>query len=310
MKQNAARRSKFTIDDLLLEAKKYSSRSAFVRGSPWAYHAARNRGWLDQICVHMQISTVYSTVRWDQESARAEAKKYNSRAEFKRERSGAYCYLKDQGVLGDACLHMVEGQNHWHVFELRAVSIKYSRPVDFKFGAAAAYVFARKHGLLDMICCHMTKKAEWTRDDAAAEASKHQTIAEFRAAEGGAYKYALRTGILQDICAHMVPATNGFDKVKPATLYYLRIRTATNLVLYKIGITNRSPKSRITGMGLQNVVAIDVIKTFPFASGREARLVEKAYHREFACHAYTGDPVLGNGNTELFTADVLGLCNN
>lgn len=108
----------------------------------------------------------------------------------------------------------------------------------------------------------------------------------------------------------MTHATCGFRVDKPATLYYLRIRTATNLVLYKIGITNRSPKSRITGMGLQNVVAIDVIKTFPFASGREARLVEKAYHREFACHAYTGDPVLGNGNTELFTADVLGLCNN
>ena len=265
---------------------------------------------LDSICTHMQTSPLYSSVRWRQESARAEAKKHNSRAEFKRECSGAYCYLKDQGALGDACLHMEEGHNHWHVFELRVEALKYATPVGFKSGNYAAYRFAAKHGFLQDICSHMTRKSEWSHESVAAEASKHQTIAEFHAAEGGAYKYALRTGILQDVCVHMAPATNGFDKVKPATLYYLRIRTATNLVLYKIGITNRSPKSRITGMGLQNVVAVDVIKTFPFASGREARLVEKAYHREFACHAYTGDPVLGNGNTELFTADVLGLCHN
>lgn len=139
---------------------------------------------------------------------------------------------------------------------------------------------------------------------------KYSSIGSFLQASGGAYHHASINGYLHEACAHMLPQKSGYKEDKPATLYYLRIRTAAGLVLYKIGITNRAPKSRVAGMGLQNVTAVDVIRTFPFASGREARMVEKAYHREFRHHAYGGDPVLGNGNTELFTADVLGLCHN
>ena len=107
----------------------------------------------------------------------------------------------------------------------------------------------------------------------------------------------------------MGDADHGYKKDESAILYYLMLTTKTGERLWKIGVTNKSIKQRIRSMGRRGST-IDVIRTFPFASGREARMVEKAYHREFRHHAYGGDPVLGNGNTELFTADVLGLCHN
>lgn len=297
----------WTIEDAAAEAAKFSTRFEFQKNSNNAYTFLRRAGLLDNHCSHMNPTNFNRAGVWTIESASASAAKFGKRHEFAKCEAGAYDFLRRHGILDATCAHMMGQMN---LIEARIKSLKFSTRTEFFKYAYSAYEFCRKNNLLNQFCSHMHAPRQWSKDDVVSEAQKHSCVSEFRAAADVAYRLALSGGYIHECCAHMAPATNGFDKVKPATLYYLRIRTATNLVLYKIGITNRSPKSRITGMGLQNVVAIDVIKTFPFASGREARLIEKAYHREFASHAYTGDPVLGNGNTELFTADVLGLCNN
>lgn len=93
----------------------------------------------------------------------------------------------------------------------------------------------------------------------------------------------------------------GFDPFKPATLYYLSVDNGT---YYKIGITNRSVKERFT---LSDMRLINVIKTWDFVSGEDARTKETKILKRYKEFRYVGDDILSSGNSELFNVDVLGL---
>lgn len=98
-------------------------------------------------------------------------------------------------------------------------------------------------------------------------------------------------------------AAYGFDKEKPAILYYLRVKTG-NEVLYKIGVTNRTVQERFSKIDLEKIV---VIKTWYFNSGINALLEEQHIITSHTNFRYIGEKILDSGNTELFTKDVFGL---
>lgn len=94
----------------------------------------------------------------------------------------------------------------------------------------------------------------------------------------------------------------GFNQTKSAILYYLKISIG-DLVVYKIGITNRTVQERFNSTDLEK---IQVLKTWDFPLGADAYNKEQEIlklHKEFK---YTGEPLLSSGNTELFIIDVLG----
>lgn len=91
----------------------------------------------------------------------------------------------------------------------------------------------------------------------------------------------------------------GFDNNKPAILYYLSIN---NGEAYKIGITNRKIKDRYCKSDLMK---IEVLKEWYFVNGIDAKRKEKKILTQFCSDLYTGEPLLNNGNSELFTHDIL-----
>lgn len=287
------------------EALKYSSRGEFSRRSASSYQMLYRHGLLDEACAHMTISPVYVAPKWTHEAVFREAAKYRTRAEFKRKCGGGYTYALTNGILVQACAHMRDGHNFWHVFELMALAIKHGNKSDFIRAEPSAYVFCKKHKLTDLICAHMAQRRDWSnKADVLAEAAKHQSRGAFQALASGAFKQAYAGGYLDEACAHMPPPEYGFSKEKPAVLYQLRI-TAPELILFKVGITNREPAARIAGMGLQPGVAAEIITEIRFDSGRDARITEKRLHRKFSSFRYGGPPLMKNGNTELFTVQLL-----
>lgn len=96
----------------------------------------------------------------------------------------------------------------------------------------------------------------------------------------------------------------GFDKTKPAILYYLCVDNGT---AYKIGITNYTVCERFTKTDLEK---IRVVKTWDYAVGKNAYIDEQFYLKEYKKFKYAGSPLLSSGNTELFYTDVLGLDSN
>lgn len=100
-------------------------------------------------------------------------------------------------------------------------------------------------------------------------------------------------------------AVSGFDQTKPGLLYYVAVVTEDGDTRYKIGITNLSLEKRFPAADLAR---IRVVETWWFAIGRDAAEREAEILYEFASDRYSGPDILvGAGNTELFTRDVLGL---
>lgn len=94
---------------------------------------------------------------------------------------------------------------------------------------------------------------------------------------------------------------NGFDPTKAAILYYLKITTDNDQILYKIGITNRTVEARFN---LTELSKIEIIKQINYIIGQEAYDEEQKILKKFKDFKYIGPVILETGNTELFTIDV------
>lgn len=100
-------------------------------------------------------------------------------------------------------------------------------------------------------------------------------------------------------------ANTGFNPTEPGLLYYLAIKTDDGDTRYKIGITNLSIEERFPAADLARV---RVVKIWRFAVGRVAAERESQILYQFAGDRYYGPRLLlGAGNSELFTHDILGL---
>ncbi len=88
-------------------------------------------------------------------------------------------------------------------------------------------------------------------------------------------------------------------------LYYVAVATDDGDTRYKIGITNLSVEKRFPAADLAR---IRIVKKWQFAVGRVAAEREAEILYQYAGDRYYGPDILvGAGNTELFTHDVLGL---
>lgn len=199
------RKPKFSPDECFAEAKKYDKRAKFFKGSPAAYAFLQKNKLLDDACSHMELSPLYSTVRWTHDAVFVEAAKYKNRAEFKRCNQGAYGYALSNRLIDQACAHMRDGKRFWHVFELMAVAVKYEDWALFQSSERQAYNFANRYKLTGMASAHMSKSCiTWTKDMVMKEAAKYATRSMFFAMVSGAYKHADKHGYMDEACQHMV----------------------------------------------------------------------------------------------------------
>jgi hypothetical protein len=100
-------------------------------------------------------------------------------------------------------------------------------------------------------------------------------------------------------------AISGFDQTKPGLLYYVAVTTDDGDTRYKIGITNLSVERRFPPLDLAR---IRIVKTWRFGLGLDAAERESEILSQFAKDRYYGPDILvGAGNSELFTHDILGL---
>lgn len=93
-------------------------------------------------------------------------------------------------------------------------------------------------------------------------------------------------------------AKHGFDKTKPAILYYFSI----NDKAYKIGITNLTVEKRYNNVDLSK---IKILYIKEFIKGEDAYKVEQKLLKKYSKYKYTGPDLLQSGNTELITKDIL-----
>lgn len=94
---------------------------------------------------------------------------------------------------------------------------------------------------------------------------------------------------------------SGFDPIKPAILYYVRINK-DNDVFYKIGVTNRTIEERFKCEKLEVIE----LQKWEYEFGRDAVEKETQIKKMFKNNLFDGLPIMRSvGNTEVFDFDVL-----
>jgi len=96
--------TKWTLELLQKESKKYKTRTEFAKQSIAAYTYALKYKLMDKICKHMKSKL------WTISELKKEALKFNSRAEFQR-KSAAYQAARRKGLLNNICKHMISFQD-------------------------------------------------------------------------------------------------------------------------------------------------------------------------------------------------------
>lgn len=135
-------------DNVILESRKYISIKDFRRGCIGAYDSARVNGWLDEM-TWLEKDKAVPPYFWEQkDNVIEESKKYVSRVDFMRAKSGAYEAARRNGWLDEMTWlsrrHKKPG--FWDVKEnVFAEARKYKYKSDFHRLAASAYTSAKKH---------------------------------------------------------------------------------------------------------------------------------------------------------------------
>lgn len=295
------KRKIWDVVSAVAEAKEYTARGKFGELSPGAYAFLKKHEMLVDACSHMDpVHNDYTKA-----SVLSEAKKYQTRSDFISNFAGGCAHAKRHGYYEEACAHMVVKRRKWTVKSVTAEALKYKTKGEFLAECGAAYSFSHRRGLLDAVCAHMPDHIgnKWDFDSVLAVAKQYDCRSSFMMFDQGAYQHARRAGFLNDVCAHMEMRWCGFDLKKPAVLYCILLTRPNGGQLYKIGITNRSASSRLSGLVVQQGVSATILREIPFATGLEARAKEKELHATLARFRYQGEPIMGNGNTELFSRD-------
>jgi predicted GIY-YIG superfamily endonuclease len=150
---------KWGKDSCQSEASNYTSRKEFESGNTSAYNSARKNNWMDDICAHMANNQKPSGY-WTKERCATEAKKYNTRAEFRINSSSAYSKALKSKWIDDICAHMIEirkPNGYWSKERCAEEASKFKTRADFKRGNSAAYSRALKSKWIDEVCIHMEK---------------------------------------------------------------------------------------------------------------------------------------------------------
>ena len=94
-------------------------------------------------------------MKWNLESCRIEALKYNTRKEFRDSNQGCYNAARKQGFLNEICINMKNGKLIWDKDKVIEIAKDYNLRIEFQRNKLGAYKSALKNGWLDEACAHM-----------------------------------------------------------------------------------------------------------------------------------------------------------
>jgi len=144
------------------------------------------------------------TAKWTPASIEKEAKKYQSRNEFKKGSDGAYQAARRLKIMDKVCSQMTAAYTSWDKDSIAKEAKKYQSRNEFQQGSYGAYQAAQRRGILDDVCKHMTPVYKrWDKDSIEKEAKKYQSRKAFEKGNTSAYQAALRLKIMDDVCKHM-----------------------------------------------------------------------------------------------------------
>ena len=185
------------------EAKKYKTRNKFNRLCNGAYRVALRNGWLDEMDWFEEVHKPNGY--WTKERVFEEAKKYNTKQDFKNGNSSAHSIATKNKWLDEMNWFVkpnIVYNKKWTKEKVFEEARKYNTKWEFGKGCRGAYQSALRNGWLDEMDwfeeLHKPRNY-WTKERVFEEARKYNTKWEFGKGCGGAYKSAYKNGWLSEM---------------------------------------------------------------------------------------------------------------
>ena len=142
-------KKKWNKETCYQEAKNYTTRTEFQKGSGAAYNVAWKNGWLKDYTWLEQQQKPHGY--WNYEMCYEEAKKYNTRTEVLKKQNGAYESALKNGWLDDyTWFKRPKPSNYkWNKESCYEEALKYNTRNEFRKGSSGAYAAALKNEWLD-----------------------------------------------------------------------------------------------------------------------------------------------------------------
>ena len=175
--------------------------------------------------------------RWTDEMLIADAARFETRNEWKRESYAAYQAAQRRNLLEVCCAHMRQVLTSWTDDMLIADAKRFETRKEWQRGSKSAYTIAFRRNLLDVCCAEMRQlRTDWTDEMLIADAKRFETRGEWQRESKAAYLSAFRRNLLEVCCDHMERA-GGTDN---DAIYIWRAigETFNGMSVYKIGMTS------------------------------------------------------------------------
>ena len=144
---------------IINDASKHQTVAEWRKSSPSAYAICCRNKWNDDACAHM-IIVKRSNGFWTEDKILAEAKKYQTTAEWDKEDPHSYAAAKKRKLIPAS---MERGLVHgkWTKANIANVAKDCKTRGEFRSTHPSAYSIAIDKGWLDDVCKHMLNKAPW-----------------------------------------------------------------------------------------------------------------------------------------------------
>ena len=192
---NRAKQTIWTREKCLELAKQYRDLTSFRKECQVAYSKACENNWLKDYT--WLERTVIPSGYWTKELILAEARKYSSSGDFKKENSKAYSAACNRGLLNE-CTWFAKPKNakKWDYNTCLEEAKKYVSRAKFRENAISAYNKARDNGWLEEYTW-LEKTNPWNYNLCMEEAHKYEYYLDFRSKSYDAFLTARNNGWLK-----------------------------------------------------------------------------------------------------------------
>ena len=151
----------------------------------------------------MANATKTARTRWTDDALIADASRFSTRSEWRRESKSAYHAAHRRGLLDVCCAGMRQVLTSWTDEMLIDDAARFETRTEWQRESNSAYTIARRRNLLDVCCAGMRQQFTWTDEALIADAARFSTRSEWRRKSGSAYSLACNRNLLDVCCAGM-----------------------------------------------------------------------------------------------------------
>ena len=197
---------KWTKEEVVKNAKMFSSSGEWFKKSPETYHHARRHGWFKEIKLTFPVFPKIK--KWNKESVALEANKFKHLVEWKRGSNGSYQCAAKEGWTKELSAHMtpIPKGEKWLKEDVLAEARMFSTRIEWKANKEPSYAAALRNGWSEEACAHMGRRLteKWDIETITEESIKFDSIHDWKTLSPSSYDAACKRDLLCKLTAGMI----------------------------------------------------------------------------------------------------------